>query len=119
MSLIMMLYVAVLFVALTPGVLLRLPPKGSLLTVAIVHALVFSLVVYLTSSYVRGLAASISGFENEKCNTDKDCTSGVCANGKCKIIGEGRCRMAGQSCDDRVNFCCSGIKCYQGKCKPT
>ena len=80
-----MLYVAVLFVALTPGVLLRLPPKGSLLTVAIVHALVFSLVIYLTSSYVRGLAASISGFENEKCTTDADCKDPtmMCKSAKC------------------------------------
>ena len=85
MSLVMMLYVAVLFVALTPGVLLRLPPKGSLLTVAVVHAVVFSLVVYLTSSYVRGVTASLAGFEDMACKTDGDCKDAtmMCKNMKC------------------------------------
>ena len=48
MNLIMSLYVGLLFILLTPGILLRLPPKGSLLTVAIVHGLVFALVFHLT-----------------------------------------------------------------------
>jgi hypothetical protein len=84
----MMLYVAVLFVALTPGVLLRLPPKGSLLTAAVVHAVVFSLVVYLTSSYVRGLTASISGFTVPAvtCRNDNECHNPMtptCRDNKC------------------------------------
>jgi len=41
-------FVVVLFVALTPGVLLRLPPGGSKLTVAAVHGVVFALVYHLT-----------------------------------------------------------------------
>lgn len=34
---------AVLFVLLTPGILVSLPPGGSKLTVAIVHAIVFAI----------------------------------------------------------------------------
>jgi len=44
----MSLFIAVLFVALTPGVLLTLPKKGSKMTVAVVHGLVFAVVFHLT-----------------------------------------------------------------------
>jgi hypothetical protein len=54
------LYVAVLFFALTPGVLLRLPPKSGLMTVAAVHALVFAVVWHFTHKIVWSL--SLSGF---------------------------------------------------------
>jgi len=48
----MSLFVALLFVVLTPGVLLRLPPGGSKLTVAITHGVVFALVFHLTHKMV-------------------------------------------------------------------
>jgi len=41
-------YVAVLFVVLTPGILLRLPKNGKPLTVAVVHGVVFATVLYFT-----------------------------------------------------------------------
>jgi len=50
----------VLFVLLTPGILLRLPPKGSLLTVAIVHGLVFALVFHLTYRIVYQLSEAFA-----------------------------------------------------------
>jgi hypothetical protein len=43
------LYLFVLFVALTPGILLTIPTGGSKITVAVVHALVFVVVWTLTS----------------------------------------------------------------------
>ena len=46
MDLLMSLFIVVLFVALTPGVLVTLPTKGSKLTVAIVHGLVFAVVYH-------------------------------------------------------------------------
>jgi len=52
MNLGMLLYLAVLFVALTPGVLLRIPPKSSLLVAAAVHAVVFALVYHFTYKMV-------------------------------------------------------------------
>jgi len=38
-------FIVVLFVVLTPGILLRLPPKGGKLLVAAVHGLVFAFVL--------------------------------------------------------------------------
>jgi hypothetical protein len=48
----MSIYVALLFVILTPGVLITLPPNSSRLTVAVVHGVVFALVYYLTHKTV-------------------------------------------------------------------
>ena len=44
----MFLFSAVLFFALTPGILVSLPPKGKKYTVAAVHAVVFAIVWHLT-----------------------------------------------------------------------
>jgi hypothetical protein len=51
----MSLFVAVLFFVLTPGVLLRLPPGGSKLMVAAVHAVVFAVVYGLVSKTVMDM----------------------------------------------------------------
>jgi hypothetical protein len=48
MNLVMAAFVALLFVALTPGVLLSLPPGGSKLVVAGTHGVVFALVFCMT-----------------------------------------------------------------------
>jgi hypothetical protein len=50
----MLLYITALFVALTPGILLTLPIKGSKLLVAVVHGLIFALIYYLTYNQVFG-----------------------------------------------------------------
>jgi len=52
MNVYMSLFMAALFFALTPGVLLRLPPGGSKLEVAAVHALVFAVVYHITHKMV-------------------------------------------------------------------
>jgi len=62
MNLVMTLYLVLLFVALTPGVLLYLPPNGTLLVAAIVHGIVFALVYYLTHKMVWRL--SMEGFSS-------------------------------------------------------
>jgi len=48
----MFVYVFVLFFILTPGILVSLPPKGSKMVVAAVHALVFSLIMWATHKMV-------------------------------------------------------------------
>lgn len=53
MKIFMFFYVFLLFVLLTPGILLSLPPKGSKWSMAIVHGLVFALVWCFTNNYVR------------------------------------------------------------------
>lgn len=45
-------YAAILFFLLSPGVLLSLPPKGSVSTKALVHAVVFAIIFYFTYGYV-------------------------------------------------------------------
>jgi hypothetical protein len=52
MNMYMSLYLVFLFVVLTPGILLTIPPKGSKLVVAVVHGLVFALVYCLTKDFV-------------------------------------------------------------------
>ena len=47
-----LLFLAVLFFVLTPGVLVSLPPGGSKLMVAAVHALVFAIVYHFTHKMV-------------------------------------------------------------------
>jgi len=77
------LYTIVLFVLLTPGILLRLPPKGSPLVVAIVHGAVFALVLCFTHKIVHRMSTSysIDGFaacsEADKKSGKKD-MSGNC-----------------------------------------
>ena len=48
----MLLFIFILFFILTPGVILRLPPNGSTVTVALVHALVFTIVLHFTHKMV-------------------------------------------------------------------
>lgn len=62
----MSLYVAALFVVLTPGVLLSLPKGGSKLTQAAVHGLVFALVFHFTHKMVWRFVAQLDGFEDPK-----------------------------------------------------
>ncbi len=71
----MSLYVALLFVLLTPGVLIKLPPKGSLLTVAIVHGLVFALVFHLTCRAVYKI--SVEGFNAMVVSTGNNTKGGA------------------------------------------
>ena len=53
------LYVAVLFLILTPGIVLRLPPSGDKITVAVVHALVFAAVWHFTHKFVHNYGVSM------------------------------------------------------------
>jgi hypothetical protein len=47
------LYAALLFYVLTPGVLLSLPPGGSKTTVALTHAVVFGVVWHLLCKVMK------------------------------------------------------------------
>lgn len=64
MNLFLNLYLVSLFVALTPGVLFRLPKGGSKLTVAVVHAAVFALIYHLTYKMVWRATVTMSGFQS-------------------------------------------------------
>ena len=60
-----LLYVAVLFFVLSPGVLVSLPSGGSKLTIAAVHALVFAIVFHFTHKLVLKSAKKV-GFANSE-----------------------------------------------------
>jgi hypothetical protein len=62
MNVFMSLYLAALFVALTPGVLLTLP-KGAKLTVAVVHGLVFAVIYNFTYRMVWRTSVTMDGFQ--------------------------------------------------------
>jgi hypothetical protein len=48
MNWLMLAYIAVLFYVLTPGIIVRIPEKGSKMLVAAVHAVVFAVVYSFT-----------------------------------------------------------------------
>jgi hypothetical protein len=64
MNLLMGLFVGVLFVVLTPGVLVRIPKRGKPLTVALVHGLVFAVIFHFTAKMLYN-AGYIEGFQGQ------------------------------------------------------
>jgi hypothetical protein len=73
-----LVYLALLFVALTPGVLVRIPSGGSKLVVAAVHGVVLALVWHLMHKAVEGFksGAGASCMNNNECI--KTCVSNKC-----------------------------------------
>ena len=59
MNWLMSLYVLVLFVLLTPGVLIWLPPKSSRLIAALLHGLLFAVIFHFTSKPVWNMTSSM------------------------------------------------------------
>jgi hypothetical protein len=79
----MVLFVAVLFVALTPGVLVTLPPRSSKLVVAATHGVLFALAYHFTHAAAWSV---LYGGKEGAC----DCKHGSCgSDGKCKSCNEG------------------------------
>lgn len=68
MSLAVSVYAALLFFVLTPGILLRLPNKGSKFVVALVHAVVFGFLFWLTHKFVWRFTHRFEGMEGIKLN---------------------------------------------------
>lgn len=71
MNLIVAAYAAILFFLLSPGVLLRLPPKGSKFVVVATHAVIFAIVMGLTCKMVWKFSMGMrlegmDGMEEEK-----------------------------------------------------
>ena len=65
MNFVLAVYAAVLFFVLSPNVLLRLPPKGSTIVVAAVHAVVFGLVLLLTGKFVWQMSMTMMPVKKE------------------------------------------------------
>jgi len=62
MNIVLIVLAVILFFVLSPGILLRLPQKGSLLTVAAVHAVVFSVLLWGLSTFVLNANVKLEGF---------------------------------------------------------
>jgi hypothetical protein len=87
-SVIGLLYLIALFVALTPGILLTLPPKGSKLVVAITHGIIFVLLFCMTYKTI----SRIDGFTpiTDSANIVQPCQNGTSgANGTCLTCNTG------------------------------
>jgi uncharacterized membrane protein len=61
-----LLLAAVLFFLLTPGVLVRLPPKCTLFTCAAFHAVVFTIALFFGSKLLRNLLKKKEGLKEEE-----------------------------------------------------
>ena len=92
----MTVFTTILFVLLTPGVLLSLPPKGSLMAQAVVHGLIFALVYHFTHKAVWRFSMKMDGYDDmggetqtagapqgAMCQTADQCLSGQCNYGIC------------------------------------
>jgi len=63
MSVILFIVIVALFVALTPGILLSLPPKGSKLVVALTHGIVFAVVLKLIYKPIWKFTSRMEGLK--------------------------------------------------------
>ncbi len=92
----MLLVATLLFVLLSPGVLLTLPPVGgkiwmsgkTSLIAVLVHAVVFYVLLSMRRS-IPVINVIFEGFEDKKakdsmCAKADECMSGKCTNGKCE-----------------------------------
>ena len=124
-------FTALLFVALTPGVLLTLPSKASgKLVIALVHGLIFALVYHLIHKTVKGVINKYEGFDDDDDDDPIEGFAPFIPIFKCdrpnmwyapiidKVTGEKTCRnyytehkdYYNKCVGDNVNFVCATIK---------
>lgn len=92
MNIITLFLSALLFFLLTPGILVRLPKTGNKYTVAGVHALIFSLLLYgMHHMTIRSMHLMRDGFTDEACTTGTNEDGGdymLDDNGNCNPIAK-------------------------------
>ena len=72
MNVVFSVFVFVLFFVLTPGVLLRLPSKGSKTMVALVHGLIFAIILAVSGHFFWKFKKNVfEGAEAGKGNSSK------------------------------------------------
>jgi hypothetical protein len=78
---------AALFVALVPGVLLRVPEGSSKEVQALVHGVVFAIVNWYVYMYVLPM---IEGFDMPDSRKNPPCPEGSvrCSSGDCRVKGD-------------------------------
>ena len=70
MSFVIFIYVVILFMLLTPGVLVMLPPGGDKMTVTLVHALIFGIIFSMMHGTIMNLSSGKSYYHGDKMMAD-------------------------------------------------
>jgi len=90
---------ALLFVVLTPGILVTIPAKGSKIIVALTHGIIFALVYYLLHKSLLHVTKKFEGFQNGSdyvfppaINNGDICTTQTCMCNGAEIAMAGRCQ---------------------------
>jgi len=90
---------ALLFVVLTPGILVTIPPKGSKIVVALVHGLIFALVYCIFHKALWHLTKKFEGFQNGSdyvfppaIKNGDICKTQTCMCNGAEIAEAGRCQ---------------------------
>lgn len=94
-SILMTGFTALLFVVLTPGILVTIPPKGSKFVVALTHGVLFAILYHLTHKAVWHLTKKVETFENPspplKIKNGDMCEAQTCMCNGAEIAEKGRC----------------------------
>ena len=96
-NILMTAFTALLFVVLTPGILVTLPPKGSKFIVAISHGIIFALLYHVTRKAVKRLIYKRERFQNQYVlppviKNGDICTTQTCMCNGAEIAEAGRCQ---------------------------
>ena len=117
-----LLYITALFVALTPGILLTLPAKGSKLLVAVIHGLIFALIYYLTKNWVLGYSEGFNGYYGFTGGPIPDCSQAsptkfcTCPTGYRYLVDNNSCIPSEGFGDYEDLPVCTDT--YKGPCNP-
>lgn len=70
MRIVMIIFTILLFVLLTPSILVRLPKKGNKYTVAFVHGLLFAIIYHFTHKFVKNMnhKENFTLYKDASCN---------------------------------------------------
>ena len=92
-------FTALLFIALTPGILVTLPPKGTPIVVAVTHGILFALIYAVTHKAVWHFTKQHEGFENGSdyvfppaIKNGDICKTQTCMCNGAEIAEAGRCQ---------------------------
>jgi hypothetical protein len=93
----MFAFTALLFIALTPGILVTLPPKSTPIIVAVTHGILFALIYAITHKAVRRLTKKLEGFQEQyvfppAIKNGDICKTQTCMCNGAEIAEAGRCQ---------------------------
>ena len=95
--LLMTAFTALLFVVLTPGIVVTLPPKAPTIVVAVTHGVIFALIYGITHKAVWHLTQKFEGFQSQyvfppAIANGQMCEAQTCMCNGAEIAEKGRCQ---------------------------